>query len=385
MEYSYIRFMLLAAVLLLALLISGCATGEPAASTLSANAAQPAQPAGEISPAAAHSPAPEPTLTPSLTPGFDLQQLGNMAYQLDIVDQALPDSDGSITLSEGHFERPYPDSASGVVVDLVDHALGDLNADGIEDAVALLAINTGGSGTFINLAAVIQETGVVSHTATLFLGDRVRVESLNIEDGALEVQMIAHASDDPQCCPSQQVTQTYTLQGDLLVTPGQSQVLPLAETAIQALKTRDIAELASLVHPEVGLRFSPYAYVRSEHQVFSPDQLSGLMDDAIIYTWGAFDGSGEPIQMTFAGYFDRFVYSKDFASAEQVSLDRRLGAGNTLDNSGEFYPQSVVVEYHLPGENPEYGGLDWQSLRLVFQQQDGAWHLVGIIHDEWTI
>ena len=313
-----------------------------------------------------------------------MAELSNMTYRLDIVSQALPGRDGSVILSGGHFEELYPDSAVGVAVDLIDHTTGDLNADGLEDAIALLAINTGGTGTFIHLAAVIQETGALSHTATLFLGDRVRVESLNIEDGNLQVQMITHAPDDPLCCPTEQVTGTYTLQDGMLVTPEQSQVLPLAEAAIQALSIGDMAALASLVHPEARLRFSPYAYVLPEHLAFSQDQLLSLMDDPNIYTWGAFDGSGEPIRMTFGEYFDRFVYSKDFAGAEQVSLDRRLGPGNTIDNSHEYYPRSVVVEYYLPGENPDYGGLDWQSLRLVFQQQDGAWYLAGIIHDEWS-
>ena len=260
----------------------------------------------------------------------------------------------------------------GVVVDLIDYTVGDLNADGLEDAIALLAINTGGTGTFMHLAAVIQQAGGLTHAATLLLGDRVKVESLEIADGTLQVNMITHAPDDPLCCPTEQVTRTYTLQDNRLVTPEQSQVLPLADATIQALSAGDMAALASLVHPADGLRFSPYANVLPEHLVFSPDQLLSLINDPTIYTWGAFDGSGEPIRMTFAEYFDRFVYSKDFAGAEQVSLDRRLGAGNTIDNSREFYPQAIIVEYYLPGENPEYGGLDWQSLRLVFVQQDGV-------------
>jgi len=31
----------------------------------------------------------------------------------------------------------------------------------------------------------------------------------------------------------------------------------------------------------------------------------------------------------------------------------------------------MVVEYHFPGIDPQYGGLDWRSLRLVFQQSGG--------------
>jgi hypothetical protein len=197
--------------------------------------------------------------------------------------------------------------------------------------------------------------------------------------------MLTHAPDDPQCCPSLEETRQYRLENNQLVTPEQSQVLPLAESALQALKDRDMAALAALAHPENGVRFSPYSFVLPEHQSFSAESLATLLGDPTTYTWGAFDGSGEPIQMTFKDYFERFVYSKDFASAGQVGLDQRLGRGNTLDNSHEFYPEAVVVEYFIPGENPEFGGMDWQSLRLVFQQVDSSWYLAGVIHDEWTI
>jgi hypothetical protein len=386
MDFGHFKIVpLLALTFLLALLITGCAAGEPATFTFSETDLLPAQPAEMLQPTAALTLKTEPTPTSTRLAGFDTKQLGNMVYQLNVVAQALPGSNGFVSLTDGHFEQLYPDSAVGVVADLVDHAEGDLNADGLDDAAALLAVNTGGTGVFMQLATVTQGSGGLSHTATLYLGDRVRVESLVIEDGVLRVRMITHSPEDPMCCPSQSITRDYILQDDLLLTPEQSQVLPLAETTIQALKTGDMAALAQLVHPVGGLRFSPYAYVLPEHLVFSSAQLPGLMDDPSIYTWGAFDGSGEPIQLTFADYFTRFVYSKDFASAEQVSLDQRQGFSNTLDNRREFYPQSVVVEYYLPGENPDYAGMDWQSLRLVFQQQDGAWYLAGVIHDEWTI
>jgi hypothetical protein len=29
--------------------------------------------------------------------------------------------------------------------------------------------------------------------------------------------------------------------------------------------------------------------------------------------------------------------------------------------------------------------MDWQSLRLVFEETAGNWYLVGIVHDQWTI
>jgi len=45
----------------------------------------------------------------------------------------------------------------------------------------------------------------------------------------------------------------------------------------------------------------------------------------------------------------------------------------------------VVVEFYRAPQDPQYGGMDWQSLRLVLLPDGDSWRLVGVIHDEWTI
>jgi hypothetical protein len=370
----------LTCLVILVSLASACAANEPAAPSL-----PPTGTAAQTAPPTASPPTEAPPPSPTSQPVLGAEALKNMTYLLDVVSGALPDSQGKVALVDGAFEQPLPGSAGRVIVNHIKEARGDLNGDGLEDAVALLAINTGGTGTFINLAAVLNEAGNPRQAAIRFLGDRVEVQSLAIEDGVVKVKAITQGPEDPLCCPTLEVNEEYRLQGGRLVSREEGEVLPLAERAIRALEAKDMVALAELVHPAAGLRFSPYSFVRPEDQVFSPDQLSSLITDTTTHNWGNYDGSGEPIELSFADYFDRFVYSKDFASAPQVSLDQRLGMGNTIDNSRDFYPEAVVVEYHIPGENPDYGGMDWQSLRLVFQQQDGAWYLAGIIHDEWTI
>jgi hypothetical protein len=67
-------------------------------------------------------------------------------------------------------------------------------------------------------------------------------------------------------------------------------------------------------------------------------------------------------------------------------VDRRQAKGNSVDNAAQVYPDARIVEYHVPGRNPDYGGMDWRSLRLVFEEGEGGrWLLVAVIHDEWTI
>jgi len=126
---------------------------------------------------------------------------------------------GKIKLSDGIYqERVVPDSTAELVIKLSDRiAFGDLNGDGVEDAAVILVSNPGGSGTFYDLAAVINSRGKAKHVASAFLGDRVKVEGLRVRSGKIVVKMVTHRSSDPMCCPSLTVEQIYGLQGDELV------------------------------------------------------------------------------------------------------------------------------------------------------------------------
>jgi hypothetical protein len=161
-------------------------------------------------------------------------------------------------------------------------------------------------------------------------------------------------------------------------------VAKAASEAILALRNGDMASLATLVSPSKGLRFTPYAYVSQANLVFTPDKLQNLLADPTTYHWGDFSGSGMPIDLTFADYYKKFVYDQDYAKAPQTSLNHRLGMGNTIDNSAQFYPGTMVAEYYFPGFDPQFNGMDWKSLRLVFVQENNTWYLAAIIHDEWT-
>jgi hypothetical protein len=162
-------------------------------------------------------------------------------------------------------------------------------------------------------------------------------------------------------------------------------VLDRAFAVINALKDKDMNKLSQYVHPQEGLHFSPYATVKETDQIFTVEQVTTLMDDPTVYLWGNYDGSGEPINLTFSDYYSKFVYDEDFANAPQIAFNHRLGTGNSIDNAFEYYQSSMVVEFYFPGFDPQYAGMDWRSLRLVFMQEGSDWFLVGIIHDQWTI
>jgi len=157
-----------------------------------------------------------------------------------------------------------------------------------------------------------------------------------------------------------------------------------ASEVIATIKNSDFTKLATYVHPQKGVRFSPYGYVSTQSNlVFSADKIKNVTTDQTKYVWGGYDGSGFPMELTFEEYFKSYVYSHDFANATEISYNRSVGSGNTLNNILVAYPNGTFVEYRFPGL--KYGGMDWQSLRLIFEELNGTWYLVGVVHAQWTI
>jgi hypothetical protein len=95
-------------------------------------------------------------------------------------------------------------------------AFGQL-ADGREAAAAVLVTDPGGSGTFYHLAIAVMEDGSPVNIASAQLGDRVQIQDVFFQDGEIAVRMITHGPDDPMCCPTKEVVQTYGMEGDELV------------------------------------------------------------------------------------------------------------------------------------------------------------------------
>ncbi len=138
--------------------------------------------------------------------------LANMEYSSELA------TDGVALLDNGVYtESIAPDSASVIEIRLLPAPIAYGTLDEQDSAAVLLAESGGGSGTFINLAVVQAPDGTPVNVANAPLGDRVQVQSLAIADNQITVEMLAQGPDDPMCCPSQQTTQVYELQGDTLV------------------------------------------------------------------------------------------------------------------------------------------------------------------------
>ena len=140
-------------------------------------------------------------------PPLTEEGLKNGAYELADI--------GSFQLKDGSFEKKYGEGATQVyMVTFVKSVVGNLDKDSAVDGAVVLAWTGGGSGSFVQLIAVTNKSGAGKQAAAVSLGDRVQVKNLTIMDKNITVEMLAFGPTDPRCCPSQQVTATYTLQGN---------------------------------------------------------------------------------------------------------------------------------------------------------------------------
>jgi heat shock protein HslJ len=126
-------------------------------------------------------------------------------------------SSGRVTLSHGEYrEAAAPGSASEIIVKLSKKgAFGTVN--GRETGAVVLATESGGSGTFYDLALLTKEEGGWVNTDTVLLGDRVKVHSVEIKDNFVVVDMTMHGPGAAMCCPALEVKKRFAVQGNRLM------------------------------------------------------------------------------------------------------------------------------------------------------------------------
>ncbi|HXV42192.1 MAG TPA: META domain-containing protein [Anaerolineae bacterium] len=143
--------------------------------------------------------------------GLSPQELANATYKSQYTISP------TITLQNGQYSEPAaPGSATETTIKMTRNlAYGDMN--GQPSAAVILVTNPGGSGTFYDLHLMFAPQGVAVNPATAFLGDRVQINDLKIENSLIVVDMVQAGPNDPLCCPSQHVIKSFSWEKDNLV------------------------------------------------------------------------------------------------------------------------------------------------------------------------
>ena len=210
--FRLLRIFLVAGLLMSCAVFSPAATPQPPAST---DAPFPfASPTSvATAPEEPTLPAPTDAADPTDSPAVPAITEEMLAY---FVYQAPYTADSRLPLVNGEYAFSQEDPPVRVYTRLMTSAFGDLNAVGVEDAVVVLATNTGGTGTFFDLIALLNQNGAPLQIASSGFGDRQMVKSLRVENGRIILDYMTQAPTDGACCPSQHNLRTYVLEGGLL-------------------------------------------------------------------------------------------------------------------------------------------------------------------------
>jgi hypothetical protein len=125
----------------------------------------------------------------------------------------------AVTLINGTSEIDIPDSSSKkITIYLGNYEIkGDFNGDGIEDSAFLLTQNSGGSGTFFYIAAVLSTKDGYKGTNAIFFGDRISPKTLEFKNGEIIVNYLDRRIDQPMVSfPSIPTTKYFKINGDAL-------------------------------------------------------------------------------------------------------------------------------------------------------------------------
>jgi hypothetical protein len=137
----------------------------------------------------------------------------------------VPGSGAKVRLMDGKasFELA-PGSAARGSVELVDGMVSVWKKGERTDTAAILAVNTGGSGTFYYLALFDGAGGAMTKRSEVFLGDRIRVTRIGMgelvhgsADYRLTVQTLVREEGAPFTdAPSVPITRTFYVENQAL-------------------------------------------------------------------------------------------------------------------------------------------------------------------------
>ena len=126
----------------------------------------------------------------------------------------------SITLANGKAElETEPGSASKDIFAMFgEPVIGDINGDGVKDAVFILSEQTGGTATFFYAVASVSSGDSFVGTNGIILGDRIAPQNIRIDNAMIEVNYADRKAGEPMSeQPSLGVTKNVQFKGGILI------------------------------------------------------------------------------------------------------------------------------------------------------------------------
>lgn len=175
---------------------------------------QQQKPASSTTSSASPSPTSSPTPTASASPAATTAPVAKTLTAPDLTVEKLKNAEyyflakGPVKLVNGKYEDPETKRIF-TMSDVVTY--GDLNNDGIKDAVTAVQITIPNQGDFSYLVALINDNGNPRNISAEFLGPQVKVKTLTIKpEQTIDVQMDQYRAGETE--PIAAISQTFKLK-----------------------------------------------------------------------------------------------------------------------------------------------------------------------------
>ncbi len=157
-----------------------------------------------------------------------------------------------------------------------------------------------------------------------------------------------------------------------------------ALAVLKTLKSEDYEALSKHVGGS-GLNCIPYYFSPAPSVSLTQEQIADIGNSEDVLEWGVSDGIGDPIELIPSDYFEEYVYNQDFINAPIISVNQSLSGFDTANTNMNMYNDPEYVEFYFDSFEKQYEGMDWESLVLIFEKEDGQYKLVGVVHGCWQI
>lgn len=184
-----------------------------------------------------------------------------------------------ITLVNGVFEKPAAlgSAAMNKIQVLEQPVIGDLNADGKEDAAICLINSPGGSGTFYYIAAATRDANAKNYKGTnaAFLGDRIQLLKISIENNIITAVYNTRKPNEAMVVPpTVMVSKKFKVENGLLTEIG-SEVEGNANNNTNPSRSKDAYTLVRTAHKNNSKVYFPQV------SGFKGDLLAGYINQSL--------------------------------------------------------------------------------------------------------
>ena len=154
----------------------------------------------------------------------------------------------------------------------------------------------------------------------------------------------------------------------------------VANQMINALSTKNLSTILSLIHPLKGIRLSEMVcFGGKDDKLFTRKQFKAYWKNHQNINWGHTYARGDRIRKNLRHYVD------------DLSLNpKSINKIEKLDKQLRCFPTKgfgALKGYSLRHTHPrsDTRDYDWQGIIIILAPYQGHWYVIGMLRDRWTI